>query len=103
MVLASRGGYDIVTKALQTYKPESKLEVHKVESNYLQGNIISAGLLVVDDFICYLKSQFEIADLRRDYGLIVLPKKAFDQRGIDLKGEHYLTLEALLGVKVTVC
>ncbi|UMZ74849.1 radical SAM protein [Natranaerofaba carboxydovora] len=104
LLLASEGGYNILkretNKAKDKDKLQNKVDIKKVKSKYLGGNIISAGLLVVDDFRDCLKKQFFAEYLKENYDCVILPGKAFDNKGFDLRGEHYSSLEDEFDIEV---
>jgi wyosine [tRNA(Phe)-imidazoG37] synthetase (radical SAM superfamily) len=97
-ILASVGGYALVKAALKKKDSPFIEQVFQVPNNYFGGSIISAGLLVVEDFkdqIAYLKSK-----VQESPDVLIIPMKAFDYWGKDLRGISYLHLEQEYKVKV---
>jgi sulfatase maturation enzyme AslB (radical SAM superfamily) len=79
----------IITAAVSSEESLEKIcRITKVDSNFFGGSIKAAGLLVIDDFIAALNSY---NGPRPD--LLILPNRAFDDRGRDLKGQSYLLLQ----------
>jgi NifB/MoaA-like Fe-S oxidoreductase len=66
------------------------LELIPVPSFWFGGTINCAGLLTVNDYREVLNG---VADIE-DYRCILLPGLSFDKRGLDLCGNHYLSLAA---------
>lgn len=54
----------------------------EVASQFFGGNICSAGLLTIEDFLCAKQK------LSERFERIILPQAAFDERGRDLTGRH---------------
>ncbi|WP_051412095.1 DUF512 domain-containing protein [Halonatronum saccharophilum] len=75
------------------------LDILVAKNYFFGGTILSAGLLVLDDFRKTLK------DYRGDLeniDLIILPAVSFDNWGNDLKGDNYYKLVKEFGVEVEV-
>lgn len=90
LALCSPLAYDLLQVALQEmYTGENPIHLSPVPSTFYAGNIMAAGLLVVEDFAAAYQ---QLADAHT-YDLVLLPKVAFDQRGRDLTGQSYLDLQ----------
>ncbi|GAW92188.1 DUF512 domain-containing protein [Calderihabitans maritimus] len=76
------------------------IDILPVSSRLFGGTIISAGLLVVDDFVKALKDYREQGKMVPD--LVLLPPRAFDFWGRDLTGVHYTEIARRLDWPVSV-
>lgn len=115
LVLASTGGYNLLKEAVKKIDKqegrgkedsilEDRLVIEGVENYFFGGNIISAGLLIIEDFRHFIADNniSKRRDYEKVYDQIILPAKAFDFRGVDLLGEHYKALEEETGIKVNI-
>lgn len=91
LLLTSELGYPVLSMALQKFC-RGNVELLMVKNNYFGGAIKSAGLLTVDDFRAALEEYFNERPGRKP-ALIILPGRAFDLRGRDIKGTFYRELE----------
>nr|WP_238480838.1 DUF512 domain-containing protein [Desulforadius tongensis] len=91
LVLCSRLAYPVLKRAVEKlYDGDCSFHIQPVKNRYFGGNIMAAGLLVVDDFDAALKRMnFN----NSYYRVVLLPAVAFDIRGRDLTGKSYLELE----------
>ncbi|AKX94010.1 DUF512 domain-containing protein [Neomoorella thermoacetica] len=95
LILTSRLAVAVIKEAVA--RLSLSLEVVVTPSRFFGGSIGCAGLLTLADF------QAAWQDWQKNNGpadLIILPSIAFDYRGRDLVGEHYLSLAASTGVPV---
>jgi NifB/MoaA-like Fe-S oxidoreductase len=88
LLLISKLGEKVVKMGLKKvmFDMSSKIEIKvlAVENRFFGGSIMSAGLLVVEDFVQAIDDyQSEISDV----DLVFLPEEAFDKWGYDLIGE----------------
>lgn len=89
LLLVSRLAKNLISAALEKEQYLRELcTIQTVENKFFGGSIAAGGLLVVDDFITALNSY---QGLRPD--LLLLPFRAFDDWGRDLKGRSYLFLQ----------
>lgn len=78
--------HPLLRAAMQRWGPPlSRVELMAVPNHFFGGNIACAGLLTVDDMARVL------AELK-PVDLLLLPGRAFDMRGRDLRGEKYSAL-----------
>ncbi|MDW7672980.1 MAG: radical SAM protein [Bacillota bacterium] len=78
-----------------------RIAIYGVPSLYFGGSIKAAGLLVVEDFIQFLKAN---SNMLGAGDLLILPAVAFDSAGMDLVGRYYWELEEYLqGKDVMIC
>lgn len=90
VALCSPLAYNLLQVAIQKlYTGENPIHLSPVPSNFFAGNIMAAGLLVVEDFA----TAYQQLTDTHTYDLVLLPKVAFDQRGRDLTGQSYLDLQ----------
>jgi NifB/MoaA-like Fe-S oxidoreductase len=83
LMLTCRLGYRIIRLALK----DKSLDIQIAENSYFGGNIMSAGLLVLQDIEAALKQQNKLPKV------LFLPQIMFDEKGRDLTGRHYMELE----------
>lgn len=80
-------------------------EIIPVSNSFFGGSIMSAGLLLVSDFLEALQTsglwQRE-ARPRNGMEAIFIPSVAFDREGRDLAGNSFLNLQAVTGLKVEI-
>lgn len=98
LLFASVAGHQVLRAGLMKYAPGLEPDLVPVPCRFFGGSIITAGLLVVDDFIAAwreLKNQ-----AARPWDLIIIPAKPFDHLGRDLVGRSYLELADFAGVPV---
>lgn len=89
LALCSPLAHELLQAALQQfYTGEATVDLQPVPSTFFGGNIMAAGLLVVEDFAAVYRQLANASN----YDLVLLPKVAFDQRGQDLTGQSYLDL-----------
>jgi hypothetical protein len=75
------------------YIPNNHYSV-KVKNRTYGGNINSAGLLLVDDFVrCAGNAIKNLKNQNIDIDLLVIPKIAFDRFGDDLTGKNFSIIE----------
>ncbi len=97
LMLTSALGFPLVKDLAETASPGGKkLMVKAVNNNYFGGSIMSAGLLVVEDFIDAMES------LEKQYDLIIIPEEPFDIKGKDLTGNSFLDIQEKTGVPVVM-
>jgi len=90
LALCSPLAFNLLQVALQKlYTGKNPIHLSPVPSTFFAGNIMAAGLLVVEDFAAAYE---QLADAQA-YELVLLPKVAFDQQGRDLTGQSYLDLQ----------
>ncbi|MDO9573562.1 MAG: DUF512 domain-containing protein [Candidatus Contubernalis sp.] len=95
LILTSVLGYPLIKMVLKNnWQEENKLEVKPVPNEFFGGSIMSAGLLVVEDFIK------EINNLKTKPEVIILPQKPFDLWGKDLLGIPLLSISEKTGFPV---
>lgn len=100
LILASVAGYPVLKEGLKKLDLDIRWDMVAVPNHYFGGSIISAGLLVVEDFIHAWHDLDE--RLKKDCDLLILPAKAFDHQGRDLAGRSYLELVQVTGKPVTI-
>jgi hypothetical protein len=93
LVLVSKLGYGILSKVLAG---ADEVKISIAANIYFGGNIMCAGLLVLEDIETALKQQNKLPQV------VFLPQVMFDEKGRDLTGRHYLELEQNYGVTVVV-
>ena len=86
--------YPVLSMAFKDEIRAKQLQLITVKNHLFGGNIRSAGLLIVEDYVQALKG------LAGD--LIILPPIGFDSKGRDLCNKHYLEIESGLGIPVTL-
>jgi len=98
LLFVSQAGRNVLEMGLKKAGLASSLNLITVDNRFFGGSIITAGLLTVSDF----KSAWqELAEQKKlPYDLLVLPHKAFDQKGRDLTGSFYWELESLTGLPI---
>ena len=84
---------------LREKKPNLEIEILAVENKFFGGSILTAGLLVVEDFRTALQ---EYKDRLAEIDLILLPKIAFNYWGLDLLDENYYQLVEEFGIEVEI-
>lgn len=84
LMLVSKLGFEIISLVLKTY---NDLDIRIAENNYFGGNIMCAGLLVLQDIEDVLIQQKNMPEV------VFIPQIMLDERGRDLTGRHYLELE----------
>jgi len=89
----SKLGYGVMKKVLEDYQ---ELDIRIAENSYFGGNIMCAGLLVLQDIEDLLKQ------LDKPPQVVFLPQIMMDERGRDLTGRNYIELEQEYGVTVVV-
>ena len=95
LILTSMLGYPLISKVVEENRVEDKNTVVKaVPNEFFGGSIMSAGLLVVKDFIQVIKN------IEMSPQVIILPQKPFDRNGKDLLGESCLTIPEKTGFPV---
>jgi len=99
----SEAAYGRAKKILEAHLPFVPNDHYgvKVKNRTYGGNIVAAGLLMVDDFERALKGalrKFQRRNVRID--LIVLPQVAFDRYGDDLTGRSHAELSEKYGLPV---
>ncbi|OWZ84796.1 DUF512 domain-containing protein [Natranaerobius trueperi] len=97
IVLTSEFGYGPIKMGINKMLPSFDGKVIAVKNNYFGGNIKSAGLLTVSDFRSCLKEQLDGQTIQ-----VILPNKPFDERGFDLRNEHYQNLQDEFGITVNI-
>ncbi len=93
LLLTSELAYPVINMALRKFCGEN-VEALTVKNNYFGGSIKCAGLLTVDDFRVALEKYF-YANPAPKPALIMLPGRAFDLRGRDIKGVFYGELQEI--------
>jgi hypothetical protein len=107
LLLTSLLAKDVIRCICPDIPADAGLEIMPVVSRYFGGNIMSAGLLTVEDYAAAWAERAGGAGStegpRPD--LILLPAAAFDSRGRgrDLTGRSYHELADITGTKVMVC
>ncbi|GAV21962.1 DUF512 domain-containing protein [Carboxydothermus pertinax] len=96
LILTSALAVLLIKKGLR--KLGKRYPVLPVKSRFFGGNIKSAGLLTVDDYICAVKKAVTL--LKPDY--LLLPSISFDHRGRDLTGKSYLEIEELFNIRTEI-
>lgn len=99
LLLTSMLGEKIIKAALPLLADQNNhWQVGVVENKFLGGSIISAGLLMVDDFRAFLSQFLKESQTKPD--LILIPGLSFDPWGRDLLGNSYLELAEELEIKI---
>ena len=93
LILVSKLGYGIISKVLEGYE---RVKIKIAANNYFGGNIMCAGLLVLEDVEDALKQQDKLPQA------VFLPQVMFDEKGRDLTGRHYMELEENFSIMVVV-
>lgn len=93
LMLTSKLGYGIISKVLEN---SENLDIRIAANSYFGGNIMSAGLLVLQDIEDVLKQE------GRPPQVLFLPQIMFDEKGRDLTGIHYMELEQKYNIIVVV-
>jgi hypothetical protein len=93
LILVSKLGYGIISKVLKSHE---NLEIKIAANSYFGGNIMCAGLLVLQDIEDALKRE------AMPLQVVFLPQIMFDEKGRDLTGRHYMELEQEFDVTVVV-
>jgi MoaA/NifB/PqqE/SkfB family radical SAM enzyme len=93
LMLVSKLGYGIISKVLEG---ADQVKISIAANIYFGGNIMCAGLLVLEDIETALKLQNKLPQV------VFLPQVMFDEKGRDLTGRHYLELEQKFGIMVVV-
>ncbi|TET37547.1 MAG: DUF512 domain-containing protein [Dehalococcoidia bacterium] len=77
-----------------------RIDIQVLRNNFFGGNVFMGDLLVVQDFIDFIKEYLERNRVRPD--LIVIPSSPFNlgQWGRDLTGRVYLEIEREVGIPV---
>lgn len=84
LMLVSQLGHEIISLVLKDY---NDIDIRIAVNNYFGGNIMCAGLLVLQDIVDALKQQEILPEV------LFIPQIMFDEKGRDLTGHHYLELE----------
>lgn len=93
LLLVSKLAYGIISKAIVS---NETVKVEIVANGYFGGNIMCAGLLVLDDIEEALRARYKLPQV------VFLPQVMFDEKGRDLIGRHYIELEQEFDVEVVV-
>jgi MoaA/NifB/PqqE/SkfB family radical SAM enzyme len=93
LMLVSKLGYGIINKVIES---SETLKVEIVANSYFGGNIMCAGLLVLEDIEDALRAQCKLPQV------VFLPQVMFDEKGRDLVGRHYMELEQEFDIEVVV-
>lgn len=93
LLLVSKLGHGIISKVIES---SETLKVEIVANNFFGGNIMCAGLLVLEDIEEVLRAQFKVPQV------VFLPQVMFDEKGRDLVGRHYIELEQEFDIEVVV-
>lgn len=91
-------GAPILKMAVQAVDIEHKIEIIPVANRYFGGSIMSAGLLMVSDFLQVLKE----VSYCQDTEAVLLPAVAFDREGRDLAGKSYVKIQEVAGLPVEI-
>lgn len=84
LMLTSKLGYEIISKVMET---NQRVAIEVASNNYFGGNIVCAGLLVLQDIEDVLNTKNQLSQV------VFLPEIMFDEQGRDLTGRHYMELE----------
>jgi hypothetical protein len=93
--LFSEAAHEKAKRILYDYLPFAPNNHYavKVKNFTYEGNIVCAGLLMVQDFRKALRKEIDkFSEQDTNIDLLVLPKAAFDRFGDDLTGENYSKL-----------
>lgn len=93
LMLVSKLGYGIINKVIED---SETLKVEIVANSYFGGNIMCAGLLVLEDIEDTLRARCKLPQV------VFLPQVMFDEKGRDLVGRHYMELEQEFDIEVVV-
>ncbi|MDF2532786.1 MAG: radical superfamily enzymePDZ protein [Clostridia bacterium] len=93
LMLVSKLGYGIINKVIES---SENLKIEIVANSYFGGNIMCAGLLVLEDIKDVLRAQCKLPQV------VFLPQVMFDEKGRDLVGRHYMELEQEFDIEVVV-
>jgi NifB/MoaA-like Fe-S oxidoreductase len=93
LMLVSTLGYGIISKVIEV---NESLKIEIVSNSYFGGNIMCAGLLVLEDIEEALRAQHKLPQV------VFLPQVMFDEKGRDLIGRHYIELEQEFDIEVVV-
>lgn len=100
-ILTSPLGAPILELGINKLNLAEQLAVFTVPAAFFGGSIGAAGLMVVEDFACFIKDH---ESKLIDYPLLILPAIAFDHEGKDLTGRYYWELEELVPDKqIAIC
>jgi len=98
-LLCSVLGAPVLSMALEADDPGSKFNIITVKNDFFGGTIISAGLLLVPDFLAAVRN---VATESGKPEALFLPAAAFDSEGRDLAGNSYLEIQEETGLKVEI-
>lgn len=93
LILTSELAYQMLS-CCNIDKQHAEIEV--VSNEFFGGNILCAGLLMLNDIEAYLGRRRSLPQV------ILLPGIMFDAAGRDLMGRHFMELEERLGIKAEV-
>lgn len=93
LLLVSKLGYGIISKVLES---SEIVKIEVVANSYFGGNIMCAGLLVLEDIEDTLRAQYTLPQV------VFLPQVMFDEKGRDLVGRHYIELEEKFDIEIVV-
>jgi MoaA/NifB/PqqE/SkfB family radical SAM enzyme len=93
LLLVSKLGYGIISKVIES---SEFLKIEVAANGYFGGNIMCAGLLVLEDIEDALRAQYKLPQV------VFLPQVMFDEKGRDLVGRHYMELEEKFDIEVVV-
>lgn len=91
LMLVSQLGFEIISLVLKAY---SDLDIKIAANNYFGGNIMCAGLLVLQDITDALLQQEIMPET------LFIPQIMLDEKGRDLTGRNYIELEQQHNIKV---
>lgn len=92
LMLTSRLGFEILRLVLRDCE---NIDIKIAENSYFGGNIMCAGLLVLQDIEDILQQQ-KIPEV------LFLPQIMLDEKGRDLTGRHYMEIEQQYNLIVVV-
>lgn len=101
LLFTSRLAEGVIRSVRPGIATDAGIAIHPAASRYFGGNIMSAGLLTVEDFAAAWDEWTKGRRSRPD--AILLPAVAFDARGRDLTGRSYHELAELTGTTVAMC
>lgn len=91
LFLTSELGYELINHVIKKhleFKAGKNIMVKSLKSEFMQGSIISAGLLTNYDVKCFLKNNKGL-----DFDRLILPTEIYDYFNNDLCGNSYKKLE----------
>lgn len=95
LVMTSQLAFYLIKGLVEAVNIEGgQVRVVPVPNSFFGGSIMSAGLLVVEDFLKVIKAE------KIEPQVIIIPEAPFDFKGKDLRGHSYLDLQEETGASL---